>query len=139
VATYAREHPGEKAALVPPADGTHAAAVFTQGGRLWMMSPFLGRFELPARYKMENVDAITRLHKTLVARELKNLPPGAPCRPGTGLPQALPGDSSSEQVRRAYLAFEEAGVPGKFLKNEKEIPGLRVSFRGSEYSYFAPD
>jgi hypothetical protein len=139
VATYSKEHPDEKAALVPPADGAHAAAVFTKAGKVWMMSPFLGRFELPARYRVQDVDAIARLHKALVARELKNLPVGTASRPGTGLPQSMPGDSSSEQVRRAYLAFTELGLQGKFLTNEKRIPGLRVSYQGSDYSYFAPE
>jgi hypothetical protein len=139
VATYSKENPDEKAALVPPVDGAHAAAVFTKAGRVWIMSPFLGRFELPPRYRIENIDGIATLHKVLVARELKNLPPGTPSRPGTGLPQAMPGDSSSEQVRRAYLAFAELGIPGRFLVNEKKIPGLQVSYQGSDYSYFAPD
>jgi hypothetical protein len=139
VATYSKKHPDEKAALVPPVDGTHAAAAFSKAGRIWIMSPFLGRFELPARYRIDDIDAIARLHKTLVARELKNLPPGTASLPGTGLPQAMPGDSSSEQVRRAYLAFTELGIPGSFLENEKKIPGLRVTYHGSDYSYFAPD
>jgi hypothetical protein len=139
VATYARAHPDERAALIPPVDGAHAAAAYTRAGRVWMMSPFLGRFKLPASYRIEDIDSIARLHKTLVARELKSLPPGTPSRPGTGLPQALPGDSSNEQVRRAYLAFTELGIPGRFLENEKRIPGLQVSYQGSNYSYFAPD
>jgi hypothetical protein len=139
VATYSKEHPEEKAALVPPVDGAHAAAVFTKAGRIWMMSPFLGRFELPARYRMEDVNAIATLHKALIARELRNLPLGTASRPGTGLPQALPGDSSNEQVRRAYLAFTGLGIQGRFLMNEKRIPGLQITYQGSDYSYFAPD
>jgi hypothetical protein len=139
VATFARKFPNEKAALVPPVDGVHAAAIFTQAGHIWMMSPFLGRFELPDRYKSEHIGAISKLHDALIARELKKLPPGVASLPATGLPQALPGDSSNEQVRRAYLAFKELGIPGGFVVNEKNLPGLKVSYQGAEYSYFAPD
>ena len=139
VVTFAKKFPGEKAALVPAVDGGHVAAVFTLDGHLWMMSPFLGRFELPDRYRTEHIGAIARLHDALIAREMKALPPGAASRPATGLPQAMPGDTSNEQVRRAYLAFTELGLPGGFVVNEKKLPGLKVSYQGSEYSYFAPD
>jgi len=139
VAAYREENPKERAALVPASDGVHAAAVFTKAGRIWMMSPFLGRFELPDRYRFENIEGIARLHKALIARELKRLPAGTECRPGTGLPQAMPGDSPSEQVRRAYLAFAELGIPERFLMNEKRVPGLQVTYLGSDYSYFASD
>jgi hypothetical protein len=139
VATFARKYPNEKAALVPPVDGIHAAAIFTQAGHIWMMSPFLGRFELPDRYKSEHIGAISKLHDALIARELKKLPPGTASLPATGLPQVLPGDSSNEQVRRAYLAFTELGIPGGFVVNEKNLPGLKVSYQGSEYAYFAPN
>lgn len=140
VATYAKEHPEEKVALVPPRDGMRASAVFTRKGRVWIMSPIVGSFfELPIRYKFENIGAVEGLHRTLIAHELKNVPRGPASRPGPGLPQAMPGDSSNEQVRRAYLAFRELGLPGKFLVNEKRLPGLQISYGGSEYSYFAPD
>jgi hypothetical protein len=140
VATYSKEHPEERVALIPPSEGARASAVFTRKGRVWIMSPILGSFfELPIRYKFENIDAIRGLHKKLISSELKNGPSGTASRPAPGLPQAMPGDSANEQVRRAYLAFTELGLPGKFLVNEKRLPGLQVRYRGSEYSYFAPD
>jgi len=139
MATYTKEHPKESAALVPALDGVHAAAVFTRAGKLWMLSPFLGRFEPPARYRFDQIDSLSQLHEALVEREMKKLAPGTPTRPETGLPEAMPGDSSIEQVRRAYLAFKDLGLPVKLVENQKMMPGLQVNYRGAEYSYFAAE
>jgi hypothetical protein len=139
VATYSKCRPAERAALVPSPNGIHAAAVFTQDGQVWMMSPFLGRFALPGRFRIDQIGTIAKLHETLIGRELKKFPSSTASLPVTGLPQAMPGDSPMEQVRRAYLAFAELGLPTKFLKNERGAPGLQVSYGGSEYSYLAPE
>jgi len=136
-AVYAKQHPDQMAALIPAMDGIHAAAAFGRGGKLWVMSPFLGRFTPPPRYRIDQVTSLAQLHETLVERELKKLPPGTRTRPVTGLPQAMPGDSTIEQVRRAYLSFKELGLPVKFVQNDKKEPGLQVDFRGATYSYFA--
>ncbi len=138
VATYSRQHPGEPAALVPPLDGVHAAAVFARNGKLWMLSPFLGRFALPARFRMGQIAVLARLHQALVARELRRLPPGISHRPATGLPEAMPGDSATEQVRRAYLAFRALGLPVTFLADADGNPGLEVGYGGTQYRYYAP-
>jgi hypothetical protein len=139
LASYAKQHPAESEALIHPANGA-PAAVFTRSGRLWMMSPFLGRFVmLPMRFKIGQTGALEIVHRALIQREMKRLPAGTSSRPVAGLPQALPGDSWNEQVRRAYLAFKELGVPVKFVENMRRVPGLQVNYRGTEYSYFSPE
>jgi hypothetical protein len=138
-ATYERQHSGEKAVLLNSVDGVHAAAAYTRSGQVWVMSPFLGRFALPARYQIGDAEVIAKLHGALVARELKNLPPGTASRPGTGMPQDLQGDGTIEQIRRAYLAFTELGLACKLTESDRKVPGLMVSYKGSEYAYSAPD
>ncbi len=138
-ATYERQHSDEKAVLLNSVDGVHAAAAYTRSGQVWVMSPFLGRFALPARYQIGDAEVIAKLHGALVARELKNLPPGTASRPGTGMPQDLQGDGTIEQIRRAYLAFTELGLACKLTESDRKVLGLMVSYKGSEYAYSAPD
>jgi len=138
--TYGRQHPAESGALIPARPGIPAAAAYTRDGRLWLMSPFLGRFAmLPTSFKLDRIDALEIVHQALIRREMEKVHSGALRRPGAGVAQALPGDSWNEQVRRAYLAFKELGVPVRFVENSRGFPGVRVSYRGTEYSYFSPE
>jgi hypothetical protein len=136
-ATYERQNPQEKVVLLRPVDGVHAAVAYTRSGQVWVMSPFLGRFALPSQYRIRDADVVANLHAALVARELKNLPPGTACRPGTGVPQVLQGDGIIEQIRRAYLAFTDVGLPCSLTETDAKVPGLKVRFKGSEYGYQA--
>jgi hypothetical protein len=136
-ATYERQHAQERTVLLAAVDGIHAAVAYTRSGQLWMMSPFLGRFVLPARYQVGDGEVIAKLHAALVAREMKNLPQGTASRPGTGVPQDLQGDGTIEQVRRAYLAFTDLGLPCKLTESDTKVPGLQVTYKGSDYSYLA--
>jgi hypothetical protein len=138
-ATYLKQHPDESVALIPSLDGVHAAAAFTQAGKLSMISPFLGRFAVPPRFKINQIGELAKLHEALIEREMKKSRPGKSSRPETGLPESLPGDSATEQVRRAYLAFESLGLSVEFFENDKEAPGLKVLYHGTEYSYSAPN
>jgi hypothetical protein len=138
--TYGKQHPAESSALIPPLNGVPAAAAYTRKGRLWVMSPFLGRFAmLPERFKIDQIGALEVVHQALIGRALKKTRNGTGSRPAAGVPQALPGDSWNEQVRRAYLAFKDLGIPVKFVENVRSTPGLRVTYRGTDYSYFAPE
>ena len=138
VVTFSRAHPQESAAIIPALDGLNAAAAFTQKGTLWLMSPFLGRFAVPARFHLGDTEALAKLHAVLVARELKKLPPGSTVRPGTGLLETMPGDGPAEQVRRAYLAFQAVGVPVKFAQTPESPAGFAIDFKGVPYTYLAP-
>ena len=138
--TYGRQHPEESAALLPPLRGAPAAAAYTRSGRLWLMSPFLGRFAmLPASFKIEQTGALEIVHQALIKRELQKARSGTAGRPADGIAQALPGDSWNEQVRRAYLAFRDLGIPVRFVENSRGFPGVRVTYMGREYSYFSPE
>jgi hypothetical protein len=135
--TFAQQHPEEPVAFLPPADGIHAAVAYSEAGKLWMMSPYLGKFALPPRFHIEQADVLAKVHAALVQREMKKLPPGSVDRPAAAFLQAMPGDSGDEQIRRAYLAFKAAGVPIKFASNDQKLPGLRITYRNAVYSYFA--
>jgi hypothetical protein len=138
VALYSRQHPEEATAFVPPLDGRHAAAAFTHAGKLNMLSPFLGRFVVPPRYPIDNVAVLAKVHAALVAQQEKALAEKKLSRMPTSLPQEMPGDSDNEQLRRAYLAFKEIGVPAKFIEDKAGLSGLQVSFHGTDYTYFPP-
>jgi hypothetical protein len=137
-ATFAKRYPEESVVILPPTDGAHGAVAFTLSGKLWLLSPYLGRFALPPRFRIEQVAELAKVHAALLQREMKKLPPGATDRPPGAVAQALAGDSGDEQIRRAYLAFKDAGVEVKFASNDQKLPGLRINYRGSEYTYFAP-
>ena len=130
LATYGKQHPEETVALIPPVHGAPPAAAYTRSGRLWLMSPFLGRFAmLPASFRIEQTGAVEIVHQALIKRELDKAQGGRAGRPADGIAQALPGDSWNEQVRRAYLAFRDLGLPVKFVENSRGFPGVRVSTR----------
>jgi hypothetical protein len=140
LATYAKQHPGEATAPIAAEGGAPAAGAFTRGGRVWLFSPFLGKFAmLPERFKIDQRGALASVHRALIARGAKRKDSaGRPERPTTGVPQTMPGDSLNEQVRRAYLAFQDAGTPVKFVENARRVPGLEVHFHNTDYIYLAP-
>ncbi len=138
VATYARQRPGESAVFLPALDGRHAAAAFTLGGKLYIVSPFLGRFGLPVRYRIDQTAELAKLHGALVAQSQKTLEAKKLSRLPTAMPQEMPGDTEVEQVRRAYLAFAELGLPIQMIETKTMVPGLELSYAGTKWTYVAP-
>jgi hypothetical protein len=125
-ATYARQHPEEKAVLVP---GDPVVAAYQKDGRLGLFIPTLGRFTLPKDYwdAVNDRDSLGQLRDQLVA--LQRQKGEAPDL----IPQEIAGDDADLQMRRAFLACEAAGIPCHL--NEAAEPTLDFTWEGAAYIY----
>jgi hypothetical protein len=135
-ATYLKTHPQEKA--VPVASDSPFAA-YTVNGRLCLFSPALNHF---AELKAVDVGAIS--HPDALASSLARMraqlasQPAPAARAGlthpARLPERLTGDTADSQMRRIFVAFQDAGIPNVHLSSG-ETSSLTFSWQGVNYVY----
>ena len=128
-ATYGRSHPGARTVLLADAP---VMAAYPLGEKLGLLIPSFGRFTLAKSHlgALDDPASLARLRDQLLALEKgKTAAPGA-------IPDEMPGDDHNLQVRRAFLAFQAAGVPSQL----HEEHGASVDFirNGVAYTY-GPD
>ena len=136
-ATYLRSHPAEKAVVVA---GDNPSAAYTANGRLCLFSPSLNEFVLLKTTRPEAIGNQAAL-ATAVARAKAALA-GAPARAATSgkarsghVPEQLPGDTADSQMRRIFLAFQQAGIDVHLTSGETS--SLSFTWQGVNYLYGA--
>jgi hypothetical protein len=135
-ATYQRAHPAEKVAVVA---GDAPAAAYTVNGRLCLFSPALNQFALLKSTGPEAIgdsavlaSSVARIKAALAGRALA----GRHLRRTDHLPEQLPGDTPDLQMRRVFVAFQEAGIPVHLQSGLTS--SLTFSWGGVDYRY-GPD
>jgi hypothetical protein len=135
-ATYLKTHPQEKA--VPVASESPFAA-YTVNGKLCLFSPSLNHFA-----ELKAVDVGTIANPNALASSLARMraqlaaQPAPSARAGvrhpSRLPERLTGDTTDSQMRRIFVAFQDAGVPNVHLTSG-ETSTLTFSWQGVNYVY----
>ena len=125
-ATYMRQHPGKKAALVA---GDPVAAAFESDDKLGLFIPTLGGFTLGKQYLavLADRDYLGQIRDQVVAAKLRQN------SPAEAIPDNMPGDDGDMQMRRAFLAFQAAGISCQL--HEEKQPELDFSWEGITYIY----
>ncbi len=106
-------------------------AAYQVNGKLGLFIPTLGRVTLPGEY----LDAITdpgflrQLRDQVVAAKKQQ------GKPASAISESVPGDDSDMQMRRAFLAFQAAGITSEL--NEKGPPSLTFTWNDVAYVYGA--
>ena len=136
-ATYLKSHPAEKAVVVTSDD---PAAAYTVNGKLCLFSPTLNRFVLlkssgPEAIGDQNLlsSSVARAKAALAAQPA----PAAAARPAKSgqLPDRLLGDTPDSQMRRIFVAFQQAGIPVHLKSGEAS--SLTFTWQGVDYTYGA--
>jgi hypothetical protein len=128
-ATYTRIHPGTKTALLPD---DPVMAAYPSGEKLGLFIPSFGRFTLSKDYldALDDPASLAQLRDQLIAMQKdQKVAPNV-------LPEGMPGDDRDLQVRRAFLAFQAAGVPCQL--HEDHGASLDFTWNGVAYTY-GPD
>ena len=135
-ATYLKAHPREKA--VPVASDSPFTA-YTVDGKLCLFSPALNRF-----VELKTVDAgaisnpeslaapLARARAQLAAQPAPAASAGV--RHPAHLPERLTGDTADSQMRRIFVAFQDAGIPNLHLTSG-DTSTLSFSWQGVHYVY----
>lgn len=128
-ASYSRQHPGEKAVVL--ADDPPLAA-YAADHKLNLFLPDYGRFGLPPDYldALGSPAYLAQVRDRLLAIEQQR---GAPA---SAIPQSMEGDDGDMQIRRAYVAFQAAGIACQL--EEEGLPSLRFTWDRVSYVY-GPD
>jgi len=126
-ATYAKNHPGEKAVLLADAP---SLAAYQAGEKLGLFIPALGRFTLPKEYldAIGDPAALTQLRDQLIAMQTQQK------AKADVIPEKIAGDDADMQIRRAYLAFQAGGIPCHLVE-EGGAPSLDFTWDGVTYVY----
>ena len=127
-ASYGKQHPGQKAVLVP---GDPVAAAYAADEKLNLFLPAIGRFGLTKEY-MDAIDHppfLAQIRDKLVAIQNQRGMPPSP------LAQQMEGDDGDMQMRRAYVAFKAMGMPAEL--KEDGPPSLSFTWEGVAYVYGA--
>ncbi len=125
-ATYLRQHPDRKAVLVA---GDPVGAAYQTEDKLGLFIPTLGGFTLPKAYlkAIDDHAYLGSLRDQVVAAK----------KPGSSrsdaIPQQIDGDDGDMQMRRAFLAFQAAGIPSRL--HEEGPPSLDFDWEGLSYVY----
>jgi len=126
-ATYAKEYPDRKAVFAP---GSPVLAAFqADDEKLGMFLPTMGRVSLPTEY-LEAIDQpayLGKLRDKFVAVQQQR---GLAANP---IPEAIAGDDGDMQMRRAWLAFQAAGISSRL--EEDGPPSLKFTWNGLDYVY----
>ena len=136
-ATYRKGHPTEKAVVV---SSDSPAAAYTVNGKLCLFSPSLNEFVLLKTSGPEAIgdqavlgSSIARAKAVLAARPAPAAAAG-PARSGH-LPRQLAGDTADSQMRRIFIAFQEAGIPVHLSSGDTS--SLTFTWEGVNYVYGA--
>jgi hypothetical protein len=137
-ATYLKSHPGEKAVVVPSDDPSVA---YTEKGRLWLFSPSLNHFALLSKTDPGTINDEAAL-KSSISR-IKDVLATLPVPPGGDgrqhlkhVPEELVGDTADLQMRRVFVAFQNAGIPVHLKSGESS--NLNFTWLGVNY-FYGPD
>jgi hypothetical protein len=134
-ATYLRAHPAEKAIILP---GQPTAVAFTVGDRVELFGLALAPFPLPKAFgpaSLADSAPLAKLRDRLEAEIARRLSDPTAKTVPTVIPAGQVGDDGDMQVRRAYVALQEAGVPSTLA----EDAGPRLTFTWNNMSYvFGP-
>jgi len=134
-ATYLKAHPLEKSMPVASDD---PFAAYTLNGKLCLFSPSLNHFVLLKGLAAGAIGDTAALQSSIAearARLASHPPPAAtagithPRR----VPERLTGDTADSQMRRIFVAFQEAGIPVHL--NSGETSSLTFSWQGVNYVY----
>jgi len=129
-ATYLQAHPGERAVLIP---GATPAAAYTIKGRLGIYCPSLDQFAAPKKLSAAAIAQPEQL-AGLVAK-MKDYLDAHPAKAGSRRPtDGLDGDTPDSQMRRAFLAFYDAGL-APHLKSVPNDSSLSFTWQGVNYVY----
>jgi hypothetical protein len=124
--TFLKEHPEEKAVVLP---GAPVAVAFTEKNKIGIFGLALG----PYQTKPMADDALARIWGSpgSLARQRDRLAQDVK----QPIPEQLLGDSADMQMRRVFLAFQQAGIPCHLKSGD--VPELRFTFQGSDFIYGA--
>ena len=128
-ATYAQSHPGAKTALL---SDDPVMAAYPAGEKLGLFIPSFGRFTLPKDYldALDDLTSLAQLRDQLLAmQKAQKAVPDL-------IPDGMPGDDRDLQARRAFLAFQAAGVPSQL--HEEHGASMDFTWNGVAYTY-GPD
>jgi hypothetical protein len=131
--TYLRNHPGEKALLIP---GELPATAYTSHGRLCLFTFPFGKFVFPDKYGPEVIADPLLLAKLrdLLVTQVRAQRAGRPEASQANLiSDHMPGDDLDMQVRRAFLAFEAAGITSHF--NDRVRQSFDFTWQAARYRY----
>ncbi|HVW20527.1 MAG TPA: hypothetical protein VHC86_04880 [Opitutaceae bacterium] len=127
-ATYGRSHPGERAVVIP---GDTPAAAYTIRGRLGFFCPALNAFAASKRLAPAAIDQPKQLGAAVA--EMTAAVAARPAKRGA-LTEGLVGDTPDAQMRRAFLAFDAAGLSPR-LRSSPESSSLTFTWQGASYVY----
>ena len=128
-ATYPKTHPGEQAVLVP---GVVPAAAFTAKGRVALFCPSLNYFGAPKNLPAEAIGQPERL--SAAVGEMQAAAAKQPGRHRSRLVTGLRGDTPDAQMRRAFEAFDAAGLSPR-LRSAPKNSSLTFTWQGVTYVY----
>jgi hypothetical protein len=132
-ATYLKDNPAEKAVILP---GNPPAAAFTAHGTVAIFGLALGPFGLPRQFGpgvIANVKGLAQLRDRLAVQLTQVRRDPARAAKLVPIPGELLGDSAEMQMRRAYLAFQDAGI--RTTINEGADASLEFGWQGASYRY----
>ncbi|HEX3730496.1 MAG TPA: hypothetical protein VHV47_11870, partial [Opitutaceae bacterium] len=125
-ALYARQHPE---APPPVLLVDHPSLVgYADGDKLGLFVPEVGSFTLPAEFRkaLGDDESLAQVRDELISQIRGGPQAGA-------LPEQLPGDTAELQIRRAYLAFQAAGISSQLTPGGH--PVLQFGWQGVKFSY----
>ncbi len=128
-AVFGKQHPDSRPALIP---GDPVAAAYQREGKLGLFIPTLGGFALPSPYlkALDDPEYLAQIRDQVAAAKK------APEKAADAIPQEISGDDGDMQMRRAFLAFQAAGIPCQL--SEDGAPALAFTWKGVAYAY-GPD
>jgi hypothetical protein len=134
-ASYLKDHPAEKAAIVP---GDPVAVAYTAKGTVGIFGLSRSSFGLPKRFGAVLIsDAPTlaqiRDHLVVQVTKMRADPKGAAAV--APIPSELLGDDANMQMRRAFLAFQDVGVVTHLTEGAN--PSVDFTWQGAKYVYGA--
>lgn len=122
--TYLRAHPGEKVMLLP---GEPTAVAFTEKGSIGIFGLALGPFV--TKPIPPGVMAQVLAHPASLVGMRDKLARGVRQK----IPEKMLGDNTDMQMRRAFLALQEAGIPAHLRSGLN--PYLRFTWVGADFVY----
>lgn len=132
-ATYLKSHPAEKSVVVA---SDNPSAAYTVNGKLCLFSPSLNQFVLVKSSGPEAIGDQTLLNSSIARAKAilaaRPAPAPGPAR-SHRLPDQLLGDTPDSQMRRIFVAFQQAGIPVHLSSGDTS--SLTFTWQGVSYTY----
>jgi hypothetical protein len=134
-ASYLKDHPQEKAVIVP---GDPSAVAYTVKGTVGIFGLSRSSFGLPKRFGADllaNAPTLAQIRDVLMLQVTKMRADPKSAVAVAPIPPEMMGDDADLQLRRAFLAFQDVGV----VTHLKEGANLSLDFtwHGATYVYGA--